>query len=266
MKEQILTHLPQTHPWKESILWFDSIDSTNAMAKRLARMDAPQGTVLVADTQTQGRGRLGRSFHSPAGMGIYMSILLRPNCKPEELMHLTCATGVALCDAVEAVADFRPKIKWPNDLVAGKRKLAGILTELSVNSNTGVVDYAIIGMGINCCQEIGNFPTDIADFAGSVSAAAEREIDRAQLAAAMICAIEKLSNTLLSQKETIMNCYREDCATLGQEVCIHGGEEVRYGSVYGMNDDGGLLVAFSDGHREVIQSGEVSIRGMYGYI
>ena len=266
MKEQILTYLPENHPWREHILWFDSIDSTNAMAKRLARMNAPHGTILIADCQTGGRGRLGRSFLSPAGMGVYMSVILRPNCKPEQMMHLTCAAGVAMCDAVETVAGFRPQIKWPNDLVYKKRKLAGILTELSVHPITGLVDYAIVGVGINCCQKAQELPEEIASFAGSLFAATNTPVNRWQLAAAMICSLEKMSNTLLTQKESTMAQYREDCVTLNQDVSILQRETVRHGSVYGMNDDGGLLVAFADGHREVIQSGEVSVRGMYGYI
>ncbi len=245
---------------------FDSIDSTNAMAKRLARLDAPHGTVLVANRQTDGRGRLGRSFHSPEDMGVYMSVILRPNCKPEQIMHLTCAVGVAACDAVEKVAAFRPQIKWTNDLVFKKRKLAGILTELSVNPNSGLVAYAIVGIGINCCQEAEDFPGEIAGFAGSLSSVSGNDINRFQLTAAMMEALEKMSNTLLSQKESIMNQYREDCITLGQDVSINQGGDIRYGNVYGMNDDGGLMIAFADGHREVIQSGEVSIRGMYGYV
>ena len=100
MKEHIVSYLPGEHPWQNQIYWFDSIDSTNLEAKRMARSGAPHGTVLIADRQTAGKGRLGRSFLSPGGMGIYMSILLRPRCKPETLMHLTCAAAVSACDAI----------------------------------------------------------------------------------------------------------------------------------------------------------------------
>ena len=99
-----------THPWANHILFFDTTDSTNTQAKHLAVSGAPEGTVLIAAQQTAGRGRLGRQFHSPAGVGIYMSLILRPKCKPEKLMHLTCATGVAICDAVEHTLSFRPGI------------------------------------------------------------------------------------------------------------------------------------------------------------
>jgi len=108
MKEQILQYMKESCPWQDSLLWFDTIASTNTRAKELAAQGAPHGTVLVADSQTGGRGRLGRSFHSPAGTGIYLSLILRPNCAPSELMHLTCAAAVAACDAVETACGIRP--------------------------------------------------------------------------------------------------------------------------------------------------------------
>ena len=122
MKEQIIKNLRESCPWQDSLLWFDSIDSTNTRARELARQGAAHGTVLIADHQTGGRGRLGRSFHSPSGVGIYMSVILRPHCKPQEIMHLTCAAAVAMCDAVENAAGLRPGIKWTNDLVCGHKK------------------------------------------------------------------------------------------------------------------------------------------------
>ena len=149
MQDSIISYLPDNHPWRSSIFWFDTVDSTNTRAKELAAAGAPHGTVLIADRQTGGRGRLGRSFQSPAGMGIYLSLILRPNCPAAQLMHLTCAVAVSTCDAVEQTLNFRPSIKWINDLVAQRRKLAGILTELSVNPRTGFVDYAVVGIGIN---------------------------------------------------------------------------------------------------------------------
>ena len=111
MKEQIIRNLRESCHWQDSLLWFDSIDSTNTMARELARQGAPHGTVLIADHQTGGRGRRGRSFHSPAGSGIYMSVILRPRCAPQQIMHLTCASAVAMCDAVEAATGLRPGIK-----------------------------------------------------------------------------------------------------------------------------------------------------------
>ena len=126
----MLTEIQQLlsgHPWQHSVIWLPSIDSTNTFAKQLARDGAPEGTVVIADYQTGGRGRLGRSFSSPAGMGIYLSVIVRPNRKPEELMHLTCAAGLYACIAVEnsVPTPLPPRIKWANDLVIGSRKLGG---------------------------------------------------------------------------------------------------------------------------------------------
>ena len=266
MKETILQHLRESCPWQDSLLWFDTIDSTNTQAKLLAAQGAPHGTVLIADHQTGGRGRRGRSFHSPAGTGIYMSVILRPDCLPTDLMHLTCAAAVAMCDAVERSAGFRPGIKWTNDLVFGKRKLAGILTELGL-SPTGKLDYAIIGIGINLCQQPEDFPEEIREIAGSLASVSGQEIHRATVAAAMMDALYRMDQQLLTGKESITEQYRRDCITLGQEVSvIRADGAVRHGTALDIDAEGALLVRYPSGEIEVVNSGEVSVRGMYGYV
>lgn len=264
MKHQILSKLPSAYPWREHFHWFDSIGSTNDETKRMALSGAPHGTVLIADHQTGGKGRLGRSFHSPEGVGIYLSLILRPNCRPQELMHLTCATAVAMCDAVEAATGLRPGIKWTNDLVCGKRKLGGILTALGLTPK-GMVDYAIIGIGINCCQTEADFPPEIQDMAGSLAMVTENEIDRASVAAAMMESLWRMDEALLTQVTPMLRQYRADCVTLGQDVVLVRGEEKRYGHALDIGNEGELLVQFADGTVEAVNSGEVSVRGMYGY-
>ena len=259
MKQEILNHLAG-HPWRDTIQFFDTIDSTNTRAKALAAQGAPEGTVLIADHQTGGRGRLGRTFLSPAGTGVYMSVILRPNCPPARLMHLTCAAAVAACDAVEQAAGFRPGIKWTNDLVCENRKLAGILTELGLGPD-GMVNWAVIGIGINCLQKEADFDPAIRSFAGSLAMFAP--CDRASVAAALV---EALSSMELSRKEKIMARYRTGCITLGREVSLlRGGEAVRHGRAVDIDADGALIVEFAPGQRETVNSGEISIRGMYGY-
>ena len=196
MKEQILHQLPAAYPWKDRLHWFSTMDSTNDYARALAKAGAPVGTVVIADHQTAGHGRRGRSFHSPAGTGIYLSLLLRPDCPPDQLMHLTCAVAVAMCDAVESAAGFRPGIKWTNDLVSGTRKLGGILTEVGFNAK-GNVDWAILGIGINCLQKPEDFPEEIRDMAGSLSMIATQPIQRAKVAASMMEQLHILSQKLL---------------------------------------------------------------------
>ena len=264
MKEQILANLPDSYPWADRFHWFDSIGSTNDEAKRMAIQGAPHGTVLVAGYQTNGHGRLGRSFHSPENVGVYMTLLLRPDCAPQELMHLTCATAVAMCDAVEKAAGFRPGIKWTNDLVHGKKKLGGILTGMGLKAD-GKVDYAIIGIGINCCQNPGDFPPEIADMAASLSMIAGKEINRFRVAAAMMEALWHMDETLLSGKDNMLRIYRRDCITLNQDVVLVRGDEKRYGRALDIDEEGALIVRYTDGEVASVNSGEISVRGMYGY-
>ena len=266
MKNLILQNMRESCLRQDSLLWFDSIDSTNTRAKEVAARGAAHGTVLIADHQTGGRGRRGRSFHSPAGSGIYLSIILRPDCAPQDLMHLTCAAAVALCDAVQASCGIRPGIKWTNDLVVGNRKIAGILTELGL-SPRGKLDYAIIGIGINCCQETTDFPQEIRNIAGSLHSITGQKIERHKVAAAMIDALLAMDRQLLTEKAAIMDRYRAHCITLGQAVSVVKADGlVRHGTALDLDSDGGLLVRFDDGTAETVASGEVSVRGMYGYV
>ncbi len=263
MKEEILSHLSPRHPWREQLQWFDTVDSTNTRCKEMALAGAPHGTVLIAGHQTAGRGRLGRSFQSPDGQGVYLSVLLRPDCAPTQLMHLTCAAAVAACDGVEQVCGLRPGIKWTNDLVVGKRKIAGILTEL-VHGPNGM--GAIIGIGINCRQRPEDFPGELRNMAASLSTVTGRDVDPIALAAALVESLEQMSRRLLTDKDAIMARYRADCVTVGQDISLVRADTVRRGHAEGVDDSGALLVRFPDGHLEAVASGEVSIRGMYGYI
>ncbi len=266
MYQKILNALPGNHPWQTFLKWESVTDSTNSQAKGLATQGAPHGTVLVADSQTGGRGRMGRSFVSPPGMGVYLSVILRPNCPPDKLMHLTCAAAEAMCNALEEAAGFRPGIKWTNDLVFDSRKLGGILTELSISSQSGLVDYAVVGVGINCCQQLRDFPDDLQSMAGSLSMVTGKAVDRARVAAAMIKALYEMDRDLFQNKEALMNAYRKDCITLGQQIVLVRDDRRSYGTAVDLHDDGGLVVAFDDGTTGTVTSGEVSVRGMYGYV
>lgn len=262
MKDKILSHLPPAHPWGQSLYWYETIPSTNTQAKVMALAGAPQGTVLLADSQSAGRGRLGRSFCSHSGAGIYMSVVLRPECSAADLMHLTCAIGVAACDAIEEVTGFRPGIKWINDLVANGKKLGGILTELVMDGT--VIRSAIVGIGINCSQEDGDFPPELQSIACSLSTVTGKNIDRAKLAAALICHLETISRRL-HDRQVIMDRYRTDCVTLGKQITVIQGDLCRPGLALAVQDDGSLLVRFDDGTVSPVSAGEVSVRGLWGY-
>ncbi len=265
MQQDILSRLSRDYPWKDRIQYFPALGSTNDLLKTLARQGAPHGTAVVAGHQTAGHGRLGRSFHSPEGMGIYLSILLRPDCRPLDLMHLTCAAAVAMCDAVEAAAGFRPGIKWTNDLVYRRKKLGGILTELGLTP-TGMVDYAIIGIGINCRQQETDFPADLRSMAASLNMVTGTDTAPAALAAAMLESLARMDTRLLTEKAAILDAYRAVCVTLGQEISVVRGDDLRHGTALSIDEEGALVVRYGDGVTEAVRSGEVSIRGMYGYI
>lgn len=262
MLTQITQHL-EDHPWRDKIQYFGSIDSTNNYAKKIAAGGAPSGSVVIAGQQTAGRGRLGRSFSSPANMGLYLSVILRPDCCPTDLMHLTCAAGVAACEAVEDATGISPKIKWTNDLILGKQKLGGILTELLVDPVSQKVAWVIIGIGINCCQQSHDFPEEIRHIACSLNISCN---DVPGLAAALIKSLRRMDETLLSQKDAILTRFAQRCITIGSEISVVRGDDVRHGLAVGIDADAALIVAYPDGSKEVVSSGEVSIRGMYGYL
>ena len=262
MKQSILDRLPSHHPWRDLLQVHEALDSTNTHAKELARQGAPAGTVIIAQTQSAGRGRLGRSFHSPADTGLYFSLILRPDCKPEQLMHLTCAAAVAACDAVERSCGLRPGIKWINDLTLEGKKLGGILTELSFGGD-GRVSSAVIGIGINVKKE--SFPRELRPIACSLADFAPQP-ELSALAAELMLSLEEMSRCLLSDRAGLMDRYRKDCITTGRQVRIIGADSIRTGLAEAIQDDGSLQVLFDDGQRKTVNSGEVSVRGLWDYI
>lgn len=260
MKERILNHLLH-HPWTELIQVHEVLDSTNTYAKVLARQGAPEGTVVIAQSQTGGRGRLGRSFHSPKDSGLYLSLILRPNCPASALMHLTCAAAVATCDAVEQTCGLRPGIKWINDLVMDGKKLGGILTELIFDGN-GTVSAAVIGVGINCRAVV--FPEELQSLACSLSQFAA-EADPGLLAANLIQSLSGMNQQLFSHRDLIMECYRQNCVTLGKQIRVLSPSSVETGVAESLNNDGSLTVRLENGQQKTVNSGEVSVRGLWDY-
>ena len=249
------------HPWSQHLHRFPTLPSTNTYLKQLAKEGAPEGTAVIADTQTAGRGRLGRTFLSPAGQGIYLSLLLRPNCPPQKLMHLTCATAVAACDAIEQETGIRPGIKWINDLVLQGRKLAGILTELTVDPASGLVTSAIIGIGINCHQP----PQELSDTACALSEFTHKPIPSENLITALIESLYEMRNNLLTNQEQIMSRYRQNCITLGQEVIVIQNDTQTPATALSLDDQGALTVQLPDSTTKTVQSGEVTLRTPTGY-
>ena len=171
-----------------------------------------------------------------------------------------------MVEAVKNASGLTPGIKWTNDLVVGKQKLGGILTELSVSQKTGLVEYAIAGIGINCLQQKEDFPLELQEMATSLALSAPRKTLPAVLAGAMVESLCRMDSVLLTEKKRIMDDYRRYCMTIGQEIQVVRGDEIRLGKALDLDDDGGLVVAYRDGTTGTVTSGEVSVRGMYGYM
>lgn len=254
------------HPWENSIHVLSTVDSTNNLAKREAASGAPHGSVYLADEQTGGRGRPGRSFASPGGMGVYLSVLLRPALLPTQVGHVTAMVAVAGCSAVESVTGLRPGIKWTNDLIIGEKKLSGILTEMSVEWESSSLEHLVMGIGINCNQLPENFPEGVREKAVSLRQALGKSVDRNRLAAALIAELHQLSLDIISEKPRWIAQYAKDCITIGRQVRIIRGETVRAATATGIDENGALLVRYENGETGVVFSGEVSVRGLNGYI
>ena len=265
MKEKILAFLPGDHPGQALLHYENCVISTNDSLKALAAQGAPEGTTMVAAMQTGGKGRMGRSFHSPDQKGVYLSFLLRPNCNPQELMHLTCAAAVAMHRAILKTCGISVQVKWINDLICNQKKLGGILTEMSIHPGTAVVDYAIIGVGINCLQKEEDFPCELQKIATSLLIVSGKPIDPANLASNMIAELWNLKQTLFAQKSAIMDLYKALCITLGAEVKLLSANNEQTAKAVDINDNGALLVKFPDGTQKEVSSGEVQVRGLYGY-
>lgn len=234
----------------------DTVVSTNDIAARLAKEGAAHGTAVLAKCQTGGRGRMGRSFLSPEG-GMYLSVVLRPAEPAAQLMALTPILAAAACDAVEEVTGIRPEVKWTNDLVFQNKKLAGILTEPALAAD-GHMLYAVAGIGMNC----GAAPLDESIREMAINLPVE---DVSQLARAVALHWEQAASTAVSEKHRWLEVYRRDCVTLGKRVLVTGSRSF-YALAVDVDDDGALLVKKDDGSMERVFSGEVSVRGLYGYI
>lgn len=245
-----------------SLQYFDMIDSTNTYLKRCAAEGAAHGSVAVADAQTAGRGRMGRRFQSPKGKGLYLSVLLRPCVSAEKLMCATGMAAVAAAKAVEKASGAKVGIKWTNDLVLGGRKLCGILAETVM---MGTETALIIGVGINVRHDKSDFEGEVAEIATSLALEGYR-VSRSELAAALIDELYRLGVALDGDIGTYLEEYRSRCVTLGKDVRLLWTEGQEKAFAEGIDDAFGLIVRRSDGTALAVKTGEVSVRGLYGYI
>ena len=245
-------------------VYFDATDSTNIQARRLAEAHAPHGTLVVSDRQDGGKGRRGRSWASPSGVGIWMSLILRPEIAPSSASMLTLAAALAVREGIQEETGLSPLIKWPNDLVLNGKKICGILTEMSTELME--IQYVITGIGINVNQR--EFPSEIRDTATSLSLEAGRSFRRSSLIAAILKAFEKDYTAFLKTGDLslLLEEYNACLVNRGKEVCILDPSGEYRAVAEGIDESGSLLVTLPDGTRREIISGEVSVRGIYGYV
>ena len=248
------------------LLCVATIDSTNTECKRRAMSGAPEGLVIIADEQTGGRGRMGRTFQSPKGCGLYMSALFRPQLPPQTVTDFTAWAAVAVCDGIEACCGVRPRIKWTNDIVLNGKKLVGILTELGLESETNSLQYLVTGIGVNVNHRPEDFHEDIRDMATSLAQELGHPVRRAELAAHIIRALDKMYAGFPENKQEYLDKYRADCLTPGNHVQLITPVSRQEAEALSIDDEFRLVVELPDGTRKALSAGEVSVRGMYGYV
>ena len=248
----------------KNILYFDETDSTNTEIKKAAEKDAPHGTLAVADYQSMGKGRRGRSWAAPHGVGIWMSLLLRPELPPTCASMLTLVAALAVADGIREVCDLEAKIKWPNDIVVNGKKVCGILTEMSTELEC--INYIVTGIGINVANH--EFPEEIRDVATSLYLETGKEVRRSQLIAAIMRAYEGYYDKFMENQnlKSLMDVYNSRLANCGTQVRVLSPGNEYTGMALGIDEMGELLVRTEDGKVCKVISGEVSVRGIYGYV
>ncbi|MEG0753600.1 MAG: biotin--[acetyl-CoA-carboxylase] ligase [Angelakisella sp.] len=247
------------------IVCLPSTDSTILHANRMILEGAGDGTVVLAEHQTNGMGRLGRSFESPGGEGIYLSIILEPRCGTEALGLLTSYAGLAVCEAIEKVCGIQAKIKWPNDIIIDGRKVCGILTRLVSDAETATITHAIVGIGVNVRQQ--SFSAELSQKAISLRQATGVDYPRAVLTGEIVNSINRMLRTerwLEQPPSHALAALRERSCTLGQQVTVISPTKTREGFAESIDSSGGLVVRFGE-ERETVSSGEVSVHGVLGY-
>ncbi len=262
-EEEVASRL-QTERMGRQIRYFSRIDSTNQYAKRIAEEGAPDGTLIIADEQTAGKGRSGRTWVTPPAEAIAFTLLLRPKLSPDRISMVTLVMGLAVTNAVNSLYGVSAGIKWPNDVVIKGRKLCGILTEMSAEVRQ--VNYIVIGVGINA--NLTSFPEEIREIATSLKLELGRDINRAELIARVMTEFERLYAEFEAQGDlgAVMQEYNELCLNAGSKVRVLDPNGEYTGTSRGINSMGELLVETEDGKMQEVYAGEVSVRGIYGYV
>lgn len=244
------------------LVYLEEVESTNAVARRLGQEGAAEGTLVVADYQSAGRGRLGRRWQAPPGSSLLLSLLFRPSLAPAQMQRLTMACGLAVADAIEARTGLRVGLKWPNDVVIGGRKAGGILTELELQG--GAVAFAVVGIGLNVNLDPGtlaDLPEDTRPPATSLSQALGQPVPRLTLLLTLLEAVE-VRYLALRQGRSPHREWAERLTTLGRRVVVSGAGRRLEGVAVGVEADGALQLRLDDGRLEAVWAGDVSLRPM----
>lgn len=251
----------------KDIIFFDTIESTNAYAMKLADMGYPEGTVIIADAQTSGKGRLGRKWLSPSGKNLYMSIILKPEIPPKDASILTLMSAVACVFAIKQISYINASIKWPNDIIASNKKIGGILTEIKADMDR--IFHAVVGIGININLDIDNMPDELKTHATSIkmeqrnkSAEEQKGVDfsRTIVTAEIIKELDRWYNIFIkSGKKTIIKEWLDLSSTIGRMVRVTVGANTFTGIAEAIDEDGMLILKFSDNTTKKISAGDVTI-------
>lgn len=251
------------------LYYFESTGSTNTDAKRLAEEGEPHGTTIVANMQTAGKGRRGRTWQSPAGANTYFTILLKPTFSPDKASMLTLVMALSVAEAIEEITGLKADIKWPNDIVVHKKKVVGMLTEMSTTPEMDEIQYVVIGVGTNVNYDSPeDFPEELRPTATSLRIEAGHLINRAALTERMLARFEvnyeKFEETL--DLSGLMDSYEKHLINVGAQVRVLDPAGEYTGISRGINPVGELLVEKENGETVNVYAGEVSVRGLYGYV
>ena len=262
-KEEIESQM-QTDCFGKHVVYYEETDSTNTRVKQLAEQGAQQGTLVVADRQSAGKGRRGRGWESPKGENIYMSLLLRPKIEPSKAPMLTLVMAYSVALAIREQEELEVGIKWPNDLVVGTKKICGILTEM--NAEIDYINYVVIGVGINV--NVKKFPEELSEKATSLFNEQGKEVRRAVLMAKIMQLFEENYERFLKEQNLafLQEAYNQLLVSRGREVTVLEPGHEYHAHAIGINETGELLVRKEDGKEEAVFAGEVSVRGIYGYV
>lgn len=264
MTEAEIKSLMHTEWVAKEVLYFDTIDSTNTKAQELAEKGYPSGTLVVADKQESGKGRRGRSWVSPSGTGIFMTLMIKPDINPNNASMLTLVAALAVAKAITSVTGEEALIKWPNDIVINGKKVCGILTEM--NAQFDYINHIVVGIGINVHNE--RFPEEISQMASSLMIeAGGKRFHRAQIIAETMSYFEQYYDTFLKTQDlsALVREYDELLVNRNKSVRVLDPKEPFDGKAMGITPKGELIVDTWES-RKLVSSGEVSVRGIYGYV